>query len=167
MKRVLLLNSAYEPLKFIDPRNAIRLVLRGAAEPHAFWDDDEWKSERARLVTPAVLRLHRYVPRRCNPRRFNKHVMFNRDGFRCQYCGTVVNSTNVSIEHVHPQSRGGETSFLNCVTACRPCNRRKASRTLVESGMALLSEPRNPSPDHYINVTSRSVWHPSWDTWFH
>jgi len=46
---------------------------------------------------------------------------------------------------VFPQSRGGKSTWLNTVSACLRCNGRKADRTLAESGMKLLIEPRVPT----------------------
>ncbi|MFM7646841.1 MAG: HNH endonuclease [Cyanobium sp.] len=35
----------------------------------------------------------------------------------------------LSSDHVVPQSRGGTSTWENCVLACLGCNRRKADRT--------------------------------------
>ena len=47
-----------------------------------------------------------------------------RDGNRCFYCGS---SEELTIDHVRPLCKGGETNSHNCVTACRACNQAKGS----------------------------------------
>ena len=44
-----------------------------------------------------------------------------------------------------PRSRGGPTSWENCVAACDDCNARKADKTPREAGMKLRSTPVRPA----------------------
>lgn len=48
-----------------------------------------------------------------------------RDRFCCQYCGS---KRNLTLDHVHPQSKGGRNTWCNLVTACMGCNQKKGSR---------------------------------------
>jgi hypothetical protein len=48
-----------------------------------------------------------------------------RDRFCCQYCGS---KRNLTLDHVHPQSKGGRNTWCNLVTACMVCNQKKGSR---------------------------------------
>lgn len=52
-----------------------------------------------------------------------------RDNNRCVYCGSTKDLT---IDHVRPRSKGGETTAENCVTACRRCNQAKGSMPVQE-----------------------------------
>jgi 5-methylcytosine-specific restriction endonuclease McrA len=81
---------------------------------------------------------------------------------RCQYCGGRFSSQDLSIDHVVPRSRGGRTSWTNCVLACIRCNVRKGSRLLDEARMTLISPPRRPpwSPCLSVTVTRRRA---SWE----
>ena len=59
--------------------------------------------------------------------------VFRRDHFKCQYCGLdglhhFNNWLILTIDHVHPHSRGGARSVDNLVTACQPCNLIKGKR---------------------------------------
>jgi 5-methylcytosine-specific restriction endonuclease McrA len=63
----------------------------------------------------------------------------------CQYCGIKMNHSNVTIDHVKPRCRGGTTVWDNVVTACHPCNRKKADMTPDEAGLKLLRLPKRPS----------------------
>ncbi len=53
--------------------------------------------------------------------------VFQRDGFRCVYCGSVFEADDLTVDHVQPRMRGGDTSAGNLVTACRACNTAKGS----------------------------------------
>ena len=40
----------------------------------------------------------------------------------CIYCGKTYDLSDLSIDHVHPRSRGGEDVATNVVCACTRCN---------------------------------------------
>ena len=44
----------------------------------------------------------------------------------CIYCGTTYEPKELTIDHVHPRSQGGN-DYKNVVPACRCCNRDKGS----------------------------------------
>lgn len=179
MKRALLLNADWTPLHFIPDRRAIRLLLLGRAEvitdfqtgEPSVWDDEAFTSPGLtpdaplkQFDIPATLRLHRFVHKKWKPPRFRKKVLFNRDNWSCQYCGTKLVWENIEIEHIIPTSRGGQTVWLNCVTACRPCNKRKGNRTPEEAGMKLLKQPTNPSSLHFWDALKTDCWNSGWDS---
>ena len=58
--------------------------------------------------------------------------VFARDGYRCVYCGTVSPTDLLSVDHVQPRVKGGDSSGGNVVTACIPCNTAKGARSLVQ-----------------------------------
>lgn len=74
-----------------------------------------------------------------------KEKLFRRDRFTCAYCGLRWHERELQCEHIVPASRGGAWSWMNLVTACGPCNHRKADRTPEEAGMPLLYLPYVPS----------------------
>lgn len=47
----------------------------------------------------------------------------------CVYC---LSGDSLTMEHIHPMSRGGDHSAWNVAPACRSCNVRKRARTLDE-----------------------------------
>ena len=54
----------------------------------------------------------------------------------CAYCQKPL-PEKFELEHVIPISKGGGTTAENCVLACKPCNRRKRTRTWIPQGMPL------------------------------
>lgn len=61
--------------------------------------------------------------------------IFERDGFRCRYCGS---GNDLSIDHIVPQKSEKNDSMENLVTCCRSCNSRKGARTPEQAGMVLV-----------------------------
>lgn len=51
--------------------------------------------------------------------------VFERDFYRCVTCSTHL---NLSIDHIYPESKGGETTFENLQTMCMPCNAKKGAK---------------------------------------
>lgn len=140
---VLVLNGSFEPLHFTNARRAITLVLAGKAEsvepsPRVV------RSPSRSLTLPSVIRLLMYIRRPFTERvAFNKKNILRRDHYTCQYCGR--RGERLTVDHVVPRSRGGETTWANVVAACLRCNLQKGNRTLEEAGMALVRLPTPPS----------------------
>jgi 5-methylcytosine-specific restriction endonuclease McrA len=51
-------------------------------------------------------------------------------------------SGELTLDHVIPRSRAGESAWENLVACCHYCNNHKGSRTPEEAGMKLLRQPR-------------------------
>ncbi len=99
---------------------------------------------RGRVRVPTVVVLSRFdrVPMR-RPK-FSLRGLWMRDGGECQYTGRKLSPGEGNIDHVLPQSRGGETTWENCVLSDRSVNHRKADKTPHEAGLRLRSEPVRP-----------------------
>lgn len=61
-----------------------------------------------------------------------RHLIFDRDGHKCVYCGSDGEGVSLHCDHVIPWSKGGESIFQNLVTACRFCNSSKRDRDLSD-----------------------------------
>ena len=71
--------------------------------------------------------------------------LFARDRNVCAYCGQQFHEETLTREHIIPFAQNGVDSWMNVVTACRPCNHRKSSRTPEQAHMPLLYAPYVPS----------------------
>ena len=159
MQQVLVLNASYEPLNVCSVRRAHVLVFKGKAEVL----EDLPRPLRSASDTfqwPHVIRLVQYVrvPRAVK-RKISRRALFARDGWRCVYCGT--SSGRLTLDHVVPRSRGGDSVWENVVTSCAPCNHRKGDRLLEETSMTLRTPPRPPTPVLFIRLAADHVP----DTW--
>lgn len=106
--------------------------------------DSLLRSVSVRIETPAVVKLVQFVQRHRVRIAFSRRNVFLRDGYRCQYCLVRLPASELTTDHVVPRSRGGMTSWDNVVTACSPCNRKKANRTPAQARMALQRAPERP-----------------------
>jgi rubredoxin len=62
-----------------------------------------------------------------------RFTVFQRDGFRCRYCGVSIDDGAIlHADHVIPESKGGLTTLENLVTACIDCNLGKSDRLLQD-----------------------------------
>ena len=153
-KPVLVLNQNYQPLNVCNARRAIVLLGRGKAE--TLIDGDEHiATVTQRVRIPSVIRLIYMVKRPVVRRRMSRRAVFYRDGFRCQYCG--MESKNLTLDHIIPRSRKGPHVWENVVSACIPCNHRKAGFTPREANMRLLTKPAAPRPNPYYIFHHRHI----------
>jgi 5-methylcytosine-specific restriction endonuclease McrA len=151
--RVLVLNASYEPLNVCTVRRAIVLILKEKAEVLER-GDGVLRSETMELDRPEVIRLVSFVrvPRDIHRRRITRKAVLARDGWTCQYCGEERPS--LTVDHVIPRSRGGESVWENIVASCAPCNRRKGNRLPREIRMHPRSNPRPPGPTVFIRIAA-------------
>jgi 5-methylcytosine-specific restriction endonuclease McrA len=151
----LALNASFEPLTMVPMRRALRLVIDGKAEVVECDAERVVRSERLTLPRPIVIRLTKFIH---VPRRFRRQVtntfLFARDRYRCQYCGRSAADLKpregLTRDHLIPLSRGGTNDWSNVVTACAPCNTRKANRLPEEIGMHPLTQPLEP---HFVHLS--------------
>ncbi len=139
--RVLVLNAGYEVLGLASIKRVVMLVMSGVAE--VVEESGEFLRTPSRpYPIPSIIRLKRMVRRPPGRLALNRRNILRRDSYTCQYCGR--RSTELTLDHVLPRSRGGQGSWDNLVAACRPCNLKKKNRTPDEAGMNLLRRPSIP-----------------------
>jgi 5-methylcytosine-specific restriction endonuclease McrA len=138
---VLVLNASYEPINICAARRAIVLVLKGVATA----EEQSHLTVRSAIKSvtlPSVIRLlgYRRIPHQA--RALSRKNILMRDRFTCQYCSRTLPSGELTLDHVLPRSRAGESAWENLVACCHACNNRKGSRTPEEAGMHLARQPR-------------------------
>ena len=150
MSHCILLNADYSFLNLVNWKRALCLMAKGKVEVV--------KDSRATVLSaagkifrvPAVLRLIKLI--RTIYRAgvaFTKRNVLVRDGFRCAYCGSPRD--RLSIDHIIPRSRGGKTTFENCVAACKICNLKKGGRTPARRGCICGSKPTSPPSRNFCD----------------
>ena len=162
MGSVLVLNASHEPLNVVSVRRAIVLLLKDKAEVLEA-TEQRVRSAGLSIPVPLVIRLVYYVrvPYRLNVP-LSRRTVLMRDNYTCQYCGAQPSQSELTVDHIVPKVRGGETSWENVVCACRDCNLSKGSRLLSETNMRLLNEPGRP---RYIALVfaCRANRHQAWN----
>src|SRR5436309_5913025 len=140
-KPVLVLNASYEPINICAARRALVLVLKGVAAAEEV-TSHAIHSTRRTVALPSVIRLLEYRRIPHQTRALSRKNILMRDRYTCQYCHKTLNSGELTLDHVIPRSRKGETTWENLVACCHTCNNRKGNRTPEEAGMRLARAPR-------------------------
>jgi len=138
---VLVLNASYEPINVCAARRAIVLVLKGVAMTEEV-NGHFLHSARLTIRVPSVIRLLEYRRIPHQTRALSRKNILLRDRNSCQYCGNVLASAELTLDHVVPRSRGGSSTWENLVACCHGCNRQKGNQLPHEAGMKPLREPR-------------------------
>ena len=139
---VLVLNASYEPINICGARRALVLVLKGVARAEE-QQEAMLHAARIRMPMPSVIRLLEYRRIPHQTRALSRKNILLRDRNCCQYCGVILISSELTLDHVIPRSRGGQSTWENLVACCHGCNRRKGSQLLHElRDMKLAREPR-------------------------
>lgn len=63
----------------------------------------------------------------------NRIKIFERDSYKCKYCGKQLTRFSSSLDHIQSVSHGGINSFDNLVTACLHCNSSRGNRPVMEA----------------------------------
>jgi len=174
---VLVLNRGFTALALTDVRRGFTLFYKGhvrAVLPdYTTYGWDEWAdipvqpddeviaTPTLRFRVPRVLQLLSCDRPPRHDVKFSRHNIYLRDGNRCQYCGKRFSTSELSLDHVVPLSRGGVSSWENVVCACLPCNVRKGSRLPDEAGMRLRKVPVKPKGSP-VGLLAANRIHPDW-----
>jgi hypothetical protein len=62
----------------------------------------------------------------------NRIKIFERDNFKCHYCGKLLTRFSATLDHIQPVSRGGDNSYDNLVTACLHCNSERGNKPVMD-----------------------------------
>jgi len=172
---VLVLNRHWQAIDVKTPAEAFSMMATGAAfgldiaegslnpVPWTDWlklpvreQDLSVGTVRGGVRAPTVVVLARFarMPRRRLS--FSLRGLWERDGGTCQYTGRRLQPGEGNIDHVMPRSRGGRSSWDNCVLADKRINHRKGNRTPDEAGLKLLRQPKTP-PDLPATVFIRNT----------
>lgn len=157
----LLLNASFEPIRVLDTKRAIVLVLQDKAEIVSE-GDTEYRSSSVSIAAPSVIRLKYYVqiPYRSKIA-ISRRGVLSRDNFVCQFVG--CNNKATTIDHVMPRSKGGAHAWENVVAACQKCNAKKADKTMEQLGWKLKKQPKAPKAQGWVLIGMKP--RPDWEPW--
>jgi 5-methylcytosine-specific restriction endonuclease McrA len=126
-------------------------VLRGGWQRHS--------GRQSRIEVHSIVAVRGAVPSRAwrQAPALSNTKLFARDRFVCAYCGHRHAVEDLTREHIQPTSRGGQDTWMNCITACRPCNGRKGNRMPEEARMSLLYLPYVPSLHEDMILRGRRI----------
>src|ERR1700687_921208 len=154
---VLVLNATFEPINVTAVRRAMVLMLKGVAQAEEL-NHTAVHSPSKVLQVPSVIRLlaYRHIPQQS--RALSRKNILLRDRNTCQFCGAAFPSSELTLDHVVPRSRGGRSSWENLVACWYNCNNNKGDRTPEEAGLKLARRPR-PFTLHTSRQLMRLIGH--------
>ena len=173
-ERVLVLNRLWQAVHIVGGKRALSLLFTGHArvlhptdDNWQVWPAEEWvrlshahpagphdlfvHSIRHTVRLPRILLLNEYSHQPLKEVRLNRQSIFERDSYRCQYCGKVFPPHQLNLDHVIPKERGGQMTWDNITTSCISCNSHKSNRTPQEAHMRLLRRPKQPKSRPFIS----------------
>ena len=184
---VLVLNKHYAAVRVIPARRAMCMLFKRIAEivsiDDGTWlghDFDSWREVsqvkaryerehhdwircvRFDLAVPRIVRLLGYDRLPITPVRLTRRNIYARDRNHCQYCGKKFATSELTLDHILPRSRGGGMSWTNLVCCCVKCNVRKGGRTPAEAHMRLITAPIKPRRSPAITLHLTSEKYASW-----
>ena len=160
---VLVLNKSWVVVNVASVRRAMTLLYQDLAravhpEDYTLYDFEDWCElsrfeKSARMIhtptqeirIPEVILLNAFNGFFRREVRFSRRNIFERDKHTCQYCGKKLAKSELTIDHVVPQSKGGKDTWDNLVLACVKCNVKKANRTPDQARMPLIRKPIKPN----------------------
>ena len=164
---ILRLNSAGQPLEWLDWKDAACLISRevvswslGGIVKQVHGGRSRLTGLRSQLSLPAIIACHGKLPTSAARTAYQHQLqkgppltnggLFARDNYQCLYCGRHFPRFSLSRDHVHPVSRGGKDRWENVVAACKRCNQRKSNQLLSDISMDLLALPYRPNRAEYL-----------------
>lgn len=168
-RSVLLLNTDFTVLGRIDINKAVVLLFTGKVVPFEVIPD-EWlhgpadmDGKRFSMQVPisVYLKTYRYIAFEdiapMDETMAGRMAILHRDNFQCAYCLGPAST----IDHVVPQAKGGQDTFLNLVACCLYHNQLKKDMDLEEFlekyGLKMLREPFIPDSNKYAREQKR-IW---------
>jgi len=183
--RILVLNRLWQPVNIVGVKRGFSLLCQDYAQvihtsdgvfdilDFGSWVEhssenppekpvDGIQTVRLSLLIPKVLLLRAYDRLPIREMKFNRQNLFERDGFKCQYCNKIFQAQELNLDHVIPRDRGGQTSWENVVTSCIRCNSRKGNRLPHEAGMRLVRRPQKPRWRPFVSSIDEDECDESW-----
>jgi 5-methylcytosine-specific restriction endonuclease McrA len=161
--KTLKLDRDYKPIEFITMKKTAKLISKDKVEVLAEWPNITFY-KNSKL--PAIVVLKEYVRKKILPHRFTLKGIFRRDLYICQYTGVALLPDQLTVDHIIPKSRGGKSTWENCVTASRKINLEKGNKTPEEAGLKLLNKPTSPYDKLTLEYITMGETHPSWSIYF-
>lgn len=157
----LVLNKHWKPISFCSIYHSISKIMNERAlmlkvPSYELIDGDSWISmisnednnsiltTRGYLPIPEIIVAKYYEKVIFRSPACNRRNLLKRDGLKCQYTGETLSKDAATIDHLLPRSRGGRTTWENCVVTSFKFNNKKGARTPEEIKKEPLSKPSKP-----------------------
>jgi hypothetical protein len=162
--KTLVVDKIYQPVGFISLRKLSKYLAKDKVTVESVWENEFFRKAQK---YPAVVVLKEFYRKRPIVARFSKKGVFKRDMYICQYTGQALTGSDATIDHIIPKSRGGKTSWENCVTTSFHLNSCvKKNKTPEEAGLKLIAEPKAPAGPMELEFANMEYIHNDWVQYF-
>jgi 5-methylcytosine-specific restriction endonuclease McrA len=128
--RTLVLNADMTPIQllpipeWIPAEDAVTRIVNGTCSVVEEYDR-MIQTPTLQMAWPSVIMRKQYtnIPRIIG---LTSEYLYYRDHGVCAYCERGLTLTNITVDHVHPQSKGGRNVWDNVVACCATCNNAKS-----------------------------------------
>lgn len=174
MTQTLLLNAdarplTYLPLSTLSWQDAIKMVYLDTALVLETYENWTVRSPSIEMPVPAVIMLRTQAQ---NVRQWTardqiapqRHLVFLRDRYTCQYCHRQFPRSQLTLDHVIPRFHGGKTRWEQVTTSCSPCNGRRGCDIRIQPK----TKPFRPTYSQLISNMRQFptiMPHPAWISW--
>lgn len=164
--KTLVIDNTGQAINVITWEDAICLVFLEKAHVFYFHEDEYARSAGGdKFKIPSVLQ----VRNKSNKNRMlslSKNNIFKRDNYKCAYCNDVFSRKELTIDHIHPLSKGGDKkTWDNLITACSTCNGKKANHLLEDLNMSLKFKPFKPKWSPKLGLSIGFDYPQEWNDW--
>ena len=164
-KKVLLLNQSFEPLAILPVKKVLKKLIKGSKSFYVeeWYEDLVFETPNHKIPVPSVVRLSYYlsVKKASKISVGKRNKIFSRDQYCCFYCGKACETKELTLDHVIPKSRGGDSSSYNLVSCCKPCNNSNGDITAEEFGFKLPKALLHSNINFALLVSSAKT-NPQW-----
>lgn len=164
MPNILVCDSHGQPQRWAHWQDSVRLKYLGIVQwemgEHEFTfhgGKSRMTGEQSQITIPSIIGVKSKFSRKYKVPALTAENLFRRDLHMCAYCGRFCKGDTATMDHIHPQSKGGQHTWSNVVCACRKCNHHKGSKLLKETELELLYVPYTPSMEENLILRNRAI----------
>ena len=149
-------DSAFKPIEIVGWEEAFLLTWLNKAWAAEY--SDKWvHSATQSFQIPSVIVLFQYIDEKFFTLPCTRKNILVRDENKCQYCANRFREADLTIDHVIPRSKGGQSGWNNVVAACKPCNQKKRDYLVENAPVSLIRQPKKPSYRSIIKKRFQNV----------
>ena len=166
---ILALDTSGQPREWITWDLAVTYHYKGLVAWQAGSDDFTFRGgmsrrtgDQSRVTTQSIIAIKGLDVGKTRKRAriappVSNKMLFRRDQHLCAYCGVKHDYDDLTRDHITPESKGGRDTWMNLVSACRPCNHRKGDAQGATGDWKLLFVPYVPNRYEYLILANRRI----------
>lgn len=148
--------ASWQEICIFEAKGLIKWTL-GAVSYIAHGGKNRFTGEQSVITIPSIVSVDSSFKQKYRTPPLNNRNLFRRDLHTCAYCGHTYDDSKLTRDHIIPTAKGGENTWMNCITACKPCNNYKGDRLLQDIDMELLFAPYTPDRNENLILKNRSI----------